>query len=76
MVKVTVNKETCIACGVCWSIAPQIFELDTSTGKTRIKEPYRTTDSETESVGEIPENLKDLAEKAASNCPVGAISIG
>jgi len=26
MVKVRVNKETCIGCGVCWALAPDVFE--------------------------------------------------
>ncbi len=75
MVKVVVNKEACIACGVCWSVAPQVFELDPSTGKTRIKEQYRVSDSDTESVGEVPEELREPVEKAANSCPVGAISV-
>ncbi len=75
MPRVTVNKETCISCGVCWSIAPKVFELDPSTGKTRIKEPYLKSDSDKESIGEVPEELRSDVEKAASNCPVGAISV-
>ena len=69
------NKETCISCGVCWSIAPKVFELDPSTGKTRIKEPYLKSDTEKESVGEIPEDLRVEVEKASNNCPVGAITV-
>jgi len=75
MPTVKVNKETCIACGVCWSLAPDIFEMDPATGKTRIKDPYRKSDTETESVGEIPEELKETAQNAANSCPTGSIVI-
>ena len=76
MAKVTVNKETCIACGVCWSLAPDVFELDPATGKTRIKDPYRKSDSDKESVGEVPDKLLDAVKNAASSCPTGSIKVG
>ena len=75
MPRVRVDKEACIACGVCWSLAPDVFELDPNTGKTRIKQPYVKSDSEKESVGEVPEELRSSVEKAAESCPVKAISV-
>jgi ferredoxin len=75
MAKVIVNKETCIACGVCWALAPDIFELDPASGKTRVKDPYRKSDSDKESVGEIPENLVEAAKNAANSCPTGSIRV-
>lgn len=75
MPKVKVNKETCIACGVCWALAPDVFELDPASGKTRIKDPYRKNDTPTESEGEIPDNLADAAKNAAASCPTGSITV-
>ena len=75
MPRVRVNKETCIGCGVCWSLAPDVFEEDPATRRSRIKEPYRKNDSESESVGEIPEELKEPAQNAANACPTGSITI-
>ncbi len=75
MAQVKVNKETCIACGVCWALAPDVFELDPVTGKTRIRDPYRKSDKETESVGEIPDNLVESAKNAAASCPTGSIVV-
>ncbi len=75
MARVRVNKETCIACGVCWALAPDVFELDSATGKTRIRDPYRKSDTETESVGEIPDNLVESAKNAAASCPTTSITV-
>jgi ferredoxin len=75
MARVRVDKETCIACGVCWALAPDIFELDPATGKTRIREPYGKSDNEKESIGEIPENIVETAKNAASSCPTGSIVV-
>ncbi len=73
MVKVRVNKETCISCGVCWSLAPEVFEQDPQSSKSRIVEEYRVSDSPGESVGEVPEELREKVESAASSCPTSSI---
>lgn len=75
LVKVTVNKETCIACGVCWALAPDVFEMDPATGKTKIKSPYISNDSENMSEGNIPDEFTDTAKNAATSCPTGAITV-
>jgi len=75
MPAVRVDKLKCITAGVCWSIAPDIFEYDPSTGKTRVKNPYRRDDTKSESVGEIPEGLREAAESATETCPTGSITV-
>ncbi|MEM1644298.1 MAG: ferredoxin [Ignisphaera sp.] len=75
MVKVAVNKELCIACGVCWALVPDVFELDPNTGKTRIKSPYVTNDKDNISEGNIPDELQESVKNAASSCPTGAIIV-
>lgn len=75
MAKVRVDKNLCISCGSCWAIAPQVFEEDPGTFKSRVKEPYRVADSESESVGEIPPELVSDAKAAADACPAGAITV-
>lgn len=76
MVKVNINKDLCIACGVCWALVPEVFELDPPTGKTRIKPPYATSDSQSVSEGEIPNEMLDSVKNAASSCPTTAITVG
>ncbi|MEM1684178.1 MAG: ferredoxin [Nanopusillaceae archaeon] len=63
MAKVIVNKDTCISCGACIALAPEVFEWD-SDGKSKpIKE-------------EISDNsLINKAKEAASICPTGSIKV-
>ncbi|MCC6050267.1 MAG: ferredoxin [Thermofilum sp.] len=75
MPKVRVDKTLCIGCGACWALAPQVFEEDPNTFKSRVKEPYRKVDTESESIGEIPDNLANDAKTAAEGCPTGAITV-
>jgi len=75
MAKISVNKETCIACGVCWALVPDVFELDPNTGKTRIRPPYVVNDDEKTSEGNIPNELIDAVKNAASSCPTGSIIV-
>ena len=59
MAKVWVDKEACIACGVCEDLCPEIFKLDDETVKV---------------IKENPDNL-DCAKEAAESCPTEAIHV-
>ncbi len=59
--KVTINKDLCIGCGLCTSIAAGIFDFD-DDGKAKVT----LADG-----ADVPAE----AEDAAANCPVQAISI-
>ncbi|MDO5516946.1 MAG: ferredoxin [Clostridium sp.] len=59
--KAHVDKDTCIACGLCPSISPECFEIE-DDGKAGCI------------VDVIPENCEDEAQEAADSCPVNAIS--
>lgn len=56
-----VDKDTCIGCGLCPSICPDVFDMD-GDGKAETI------------VDEVPENCIDCAKEAESSCPVSAIS--
>lgn len=58
--KVCVNRNDCIGCGLCADIAPGIFEVDGGIAAN---------------IGEITDENKNSATEAADGCPVGAISI-
>ena len=57
--KVSVNKETCIGCGVCASICPDVFEMD-EEGKAKAL---------------VEETDLECAKEAAESCPTGSITI-
>lgn len=60
--KAKVDKDTCIACGLCPSICPECFDME-DDGKAGFI------------VDEAPENLEGEVQEAAENCPVDAISV-
>ena len=68
--KITINKEECIGCGVCEALCPEVFKLS-DEGKSSIVEKYRTSSPEN---GEVEENLAPCVENAKESCPVEAIS--
>ena len=57
-----VDKDTCIACGLCPSICPEIFFMD-DDGKAEGKNE------------EIPNDILDSAQEARDSCPVDAIDV-
>ncbi|AJA46278.1 ferredoxin [Clostridium pasteurianum DSM 525 = ATCC 6013] len=57
-----VDKDTCIGCGVCPSVAPEVFAMD-DDGKA------------VEIVESVPESSADSAKEAEDSCPVNAISV-
>ena len=57
-----VDKDLCIACGICEGIVPEVFSLE--------REPVAEV-----LVDPIPAELEDKVREAAESCPVGAIEI-
>lgn len=57
--KYAVN-ENCIACGLCVSICPEVFELS-GEGVSHVKQQPKSKDEE------------ERAEQALNDCPVDAI---
>jgi ferredoxin len=60
--KAIIDKETCIGCGLCVDICPEVFELN-ADGKAEAK------------VDPIPADSESAATDAAEQCPVNAITI-
>jgi ferredoxin len=59
--KASVDKDTCIGCGICFDICPSVFEMDDDKAITK--------------VDVVPEGDEDAAREAAESCPVEAIEI-
>ena len=60
--KAFVDKETCIGCGLCPDICPDIFRMDDDG--LAIAEDI-----------EIPEELIASSQEAEESCPVAAITV-
>jgi len=60
--KVTVDQETCIGCGLCSETCAEVFEM--KDDKACVK------------VDQIPEDLVNACREAAEECPVEAIEVG
>lgn len=57
-----VDKDTCIGCGVCPSICPEVFDMDDDGKAVAIVE-------------EIPTTSVDSSKEAEDQCPVNAITV-
>ena len=60
--KAVVNQNTCIGCGLCVGICPDVFSMDSDTKAIAISGP-------------VPAQLEDDVVSAKDGCPVEAISI-
>lgn len=60
--KVIVDPDTCMSCGICVSIAPQVFHLGAEVYAEVIMDP-------------VPDHLHDLVQAAIDECPENAILI-
>jgi len=59
-IPVKVDQETCIGCGLCASLCPQVFEMG-EEGKARVIKPNG--------------GKEKCAKEAEESCPVSAIKI-
>lgn len=60
--KVTVNKDKCLGCGVCESDAPEVFKLGDDSIAIVL-------------LDEIPSELEASVKLAIEDCPEGAIEL-
>lgn len=60
--KTTVDRGSCIGCGLCEDICPGVFKLDDESISTVI-------------VDIVPKEYEGCTNQAAEECPVGAITV-
>ena len=60
--KAYVDKDTCIGCGLCPDLCPEIFQMDDDGKAVASKD-------------EVLENLTSTAKEAEEQCPVNAITV-
>lgn len=71
--KVTVDREDCISCGVCWSTCPDVFEESAEDGLTQITEQYWVGGDLAEGI--VPGDLEECIKDSADSCPVEVIHV-
>lgn len=57
--KIRVDQNKCISCGLCTTIAPEIFQLDLKTNKAQVTKQ--------------PKKMTEEIKRAINDCPVQAI---
>ncbi len=70
--KVHIDRDECIECGLCASTCSDVFELKTGE-KANIVECYQSSGDL--STGEVGEVLRSCVEEAAESCPVQIIDV-
>ncbi len=65
MKKARIKKDSCIGCGLCTSIASEVFAF----GDDGLAENVLGDNTE------LPEDVQDSVQEAADSCPVNAIEI-
>lgn len=70
MQRIEIDQETCIGCGNCESVCPEVFVLGEQV-KSSVVDEYRT---EEENMGEAPDDI-GCVKSAEEGCPVNAIDV-
>jgi len=71
--KVTIDREECTSCEVCWEECPDFFEQSDEDSWSQVVKEYRISDNP--AAGEVPEDQEDCVQEAAESCPVEIIHI-
>jgi len=69
--RVTIDREGCTSCELCWTTCPEVFEQNAQDSLSQIVEKLRVAGSLGE--GEVPADLAGCAREAADGCPVEVI---
>jgi ferredoxin len=70
---VSIDRMTCISCGACWNICPDLFDQNHCDSYSEVVENYRFNGNRAEGV--VPDGLCCCAREAADLCPVQVIHV-
>ena len=71
--RVTIDREECTSCEVCWTECPEVFAENEDDALSQIVQKYQVNGNI--SIGEVPNDLRDVVELAADGCPVEVIHV-
>jgi ferredoxin len=71
--KVSIERDSCTGCAVCWQTCPELFESSPEDGFSEITELYRSEGRLDQGIA--PDSLSECTGEAADNCPVGIIHV-
>ncbi len=71
--RVTIDRDECIICGVCWEECPEFFESSEEDEMSQVVEAYRVEGAIDE--GLAPGDLEECVTTAADGCPVEIIHV-
>ena len=73
MPSVTIDRDECIICGVCWTTCPEFFEESPDDGYSKVVVQYQVGGDPAR--GEAPGKLGDCVQEAANGRPVEIIHV-
>jgi ferredoxin len=70
--KVTIDRDECTSCEVCWTECPEVFEENPDDGLSQVVEQYQV--DRNPGIGNISDEI-DCVQEAADDCPVEIIHV-
>lgn len=69
--KVTIDRDGCTSCGLCWAGCPDFFEENPNDNKSQVVAAHRISGES--AMGLAPATLLPAVQAAADACPVTVI---
>lgn len=73
MITVTIDRENCISCGMCWETCPAVYGENTEDSKSQVV--LQLQEAGDPAVGRMGDDLAECARAGADVCPVSVISV-
>ncbi len=71
--KVTIDRDGCVSCSLCWTTCPEFFEPNPEDDRSQVVDEYRADNDP--GTGVAPDGLLAAVQEAADACPVEVIHI-
>ena len=73
MAKVSIDRDGCISCGICWNTCPAVYEQNPDDSKSQLVSALQENGSLGE--GNIDAALEECAKQGAAACPMSVITV-